>query len=431
VPGRLELRLGIGLSPLEASHTAHEQLPAGDPIEVWHRQSSFIMDTRLSADLGLTSAFAVAIEVPLRLFATTIRYEDLAGNEVTIANGDVHHRDETLFGLGDPRVGGRFGFRAGDWTFGASIGLRLPVGRIEPNPYTEEAETRRHEHFQFGTGTVDPELGLSIDHDFGDASLGLWGFMRAALYQNRYGFQAGNRYAGGITAATSFGLAAWRFSATVDANGELAERWDGKPPVDDGNQGRFDLYAGLGVTVRPSAAFFASLSARVPVYTHIVGGQLDLPVVIGIDIGGTIDLWDSAETHEVALDAHDHGEEGPGDIADTPTPTPVAGKLTVVDFAADWCAPCKVLAALLSDVAREHPVLAVRRFDVGDDAPDGMILPHVEVYDAAGVLIYRGEGDPKALAADIEAIAHGERPPSRMPASTPTPASAPTPTSSP
>ena len=41
-----------------------------------------------------------------------------------------------------------------------------------------------------------------------------------------------------------------------------------------------------------------------------------------------------------------------------------------------------------------------------------MNLPHVDVYDAAGVLIYQGEGDPAALAADIEAIVHGKRPPS-------------------
>lgn len=298
MPGRLELRLGVGLSPLAASHTADEHLPDGTAIEVWHRQSSFIMDLRLAADLGLTPAVAVTVEVPLRLFQTAIRYEDLAGDVVAIANGDVHHRDETLVGLGDPRVGARFGLRVDAWRLGATVGLRLPVGRSEPNPYTEAAETTRHEHFQFGTGTVDPELGLTVDHDFGrapghasgDVSLGLWGFMRAALYQNRHGFQAGNRYAAGLAVATSFGLAAWRFSATLDANGEQAERWDGKPPIGDGNQGRFDVHAGLGVTVRPSATLFASVSARVPIYTHIVGGQLDLPVVVGLDLGGTIDL---------------------------------------------------------------------------------------------------------------------------------------------
>lgn len=94
---------------------------------------------------------------------------------------------------------------------------------------------------------------------------------------------------------------------------------------------------------------------------------------------------------------------------------PVPGKLTVIDYAAVWCAPCKVLEELLAAVAREHPDLAVRRYDVGDEAPAGMVLPHVKVYDEAGILLYEGEGDPAALASDVEAIGHGERPASRLP----------------
>lgn len=290
VPGLLGVRLSFSASPIEASHTAKEHLPDGSPIEVWHRQQSFIMDMRLALDLGLSNNIGLAVEVPLRLFATSIRYEDLDGRAVTIANGDVHHRDETLFGFGDPLLGARLGFRFGSWSLGLTAGLRLPVGKTQPNPFTEEAKTKPHQHFQFGTGTFDPELTLVLEHDFDGFSLGGWGWLRPALYENAHGFQAGNRYAGGITASTSFGLAAWRFTAMLDASAETSERWDGKPPVDDGNQGRFDLYAGLGATLRPSDAFLIGLTARVPVYHHIVGGQLELPIVIELTLGGALPL---------------------------------------------------------------------------------------------------------------------------------------------
>lgn len=371
------------------------------------------MDTRLAADLGVTPNLAIVVELPLRLFSTSIRYEDLAGHEVAIANGNVHHRDETLFGLGDPMLGLRFALRSGDWTFGANVGLRMPAGETQPNPYTEEAETLPHEHFQFGTGTFDPELSLALAYDFGDFALGAWGWTRTALYANQHGYEAGNRYAGGITASTAFALSDWRFSVLIDANTETPERWDGVAPTDDGNRGRFDLYAGLGAAFQPTDAFFVGLTARVPLYHHVVGGQLELPIVIELNIGGSLQLWGPATPHLET--GHDHGSNAPADVADTTTPTPVPGKLTVIDYWATWCAPCKELSVLLDEVARQHDWLAVRRLDVGEDAPDGMALPHVEVYDTGGLLIYRGEGDPPALAKDIEAIAHGKRPPSRLP----------------
>lgn len=70
----------------------------------------------------------------------------------------------------------------------------------------------------------------------------------------------------------------------------------------------------------------------------------------------------------------------------------VPGKLTVFDFYADWCAPCKTLAKKLNELVKELPGLAVRKIDIVNwDSPAGKKfltnvsdLPHVRVFSAKG-----------------------------------------------
>src|SRR5688572_15038675 len=90
--------------------------------EVIHDQTLFLGDARLTVDYGVTGDIAVSVMLPIRSVDTSIRY--LAdGAEVELTAPNIHHRDETLSGIGDPWLFARVARARGAWLLGARAGV--------------------------------------------------------------------------------------------------------------------------------------------------------------------------------------------------------------------------------------------------------------------------------------------------------------------
>jgi thiol-disulfide isomerase/thioredoxin len=438
-------------------HTQHDDFDdvvGRGAIPILHDQNLIVTETRLSLDAGLTAKFGANLVVPLRIVSTSIVYRDGMGSEVQLVTPSTHHRNETLTGIGDPMLLGSF---VASRYLTLRAGLTVPLGRTEEDPFAN-ADVR-HQHIQMGTGTVNPVFAAEASYPWELWRFGGYGFTQQIIYENGKGYQAGDRYAGGVFARRSFGDFGAR--AGIDVQGETRERWNGVSHTDEGNQGRIDAMVALGGTWAATDRISLDATIKVPFVTHVVGGQLDMPALVEVGVayrfgkaperGHVHDGDDHDHAHEHG-DEHDEDRHGEGghehgdehghdrhdehpkldttgaDFADLGPPgaavdlVPVRGKLTIFEFGATWCEPCKTLEPVLVELAKKYPDrVAVRRIDVVDWdsavankylAPKAFDLPHVKVYDATGKLLLERSSAPGKLGALIDDIRALVEPPS-------------------
>lgn len=255
-----------------------------------HDQMFYIAELRSILEYGLTENISVEMQLPLKLSRTTVQYRRLDGTVFEPDYVNIHHRNETLFGIGDPWVSGRIHWRIGSLQLAGRVGVSLPLGTTEENPFALGRAGLEHQHIQFGTGTFNPLLALEGDYPVGRLTLRGYAQAQLVLYENAKGFRSGDRYGGGVS-GEGVVIGGLRASASVDVISEQPERWDGSVQQ-DGNLGRTDLLVGISVAY-PVGDFRLRGEAKVPVYQKVIesgdheGGQLTYPAIISLTLSRT------------------------------------------------------------------------------------------------------------------------------------------------
>lgn len=256
-----------------------------------HDQRFYVGELRPILALGLMNGLALEAQLPLRLVKTTVVFRRLDGTPFEPDYQNIHHRNETLYGFADPWLLGRVSIPLGGVSLTARAGLGLPVGSTEENPFARGRDGLPHQHIQFGTGTFYPVVALDASTDAGAVRLSAYAQTLLFLYENGYGYRAGNRHMGGLAADTEV-VKGLRLGLGADILNEQPERWDGVVQQ-DGNVGRTDWLVG-GSASHSFGETTVSLSVKVPVYQQMVEvethhddadpGQLTYPAIVNLGV---------------------------------------------------------------------------------------------------------------------------------------------------
>lgn len=412
-----------------------------------HEQNFLLADFNFMLSLGLSERLALEWTQPLRIVNVNATFRE--DGVVVGPFESIHHRDETLIGPGDGEVGFRMRLLAPTLgrptTLDLFVGSSIPIGKTEENPFALGRQGLEHQHVQFGSGTIDPILGLEVSHGLGGLSVSGWTRGRTALYENTNGHKAGARIAGGVALGTRLGDSDWSVKLGPELYHEQPSVW--RPGDEAVNSGRTDLIAAGGIAYGGGEGVGVHLLAKKPFTLRTEGGQLSIPVVVILGASGTFDLFgghdhghghDHDHAHEHGAHGHDehghdeiaHGHDEHGhdhtasgvsathtaDVADVArggtsfelSEAIAPGKITVIDFWAEWCVPCHDIDDLLRDLAAEHPKLAVRRAEVVDiDSPVAVEhlggvkgLPVVWIFDRQGKPVARLDATTESQVAE-------------------------------
>ena len=192
----------------------------------------------------------------------------LAEREAALRNNFIHHRTDTYEGFADAELS--VGWRKKD-VFGEgsiirlSLGVTLPFGDIEADPWALGDAGMKHTHIQMGNGTFDPIIDLYAGIPLSDKwGFGLYGKLRLPLYENSEGYR-GSIEGSLIPRITYLPTKKLSLSAGLSANWYGYSYWNGDR---DEDSGQFTLNATLSAGMKLTDTITASAGVLLPLYTE-------------------------------------------------------------------------------------------------------------------------------------------------------------------
>lgn len=213
------------------------------------------------------------------------RYELPDGTEFANPEGDLHHRDERLEGFPDLKL--FLNYRPGsvllkDDRLHVGLGVSLPVGETESDPWKLGDQGLKHQHIQFGSGTFDPLLRL--DYYLLANPVGLLASfnLQAPLYENRHDYQAATQ--ADFTLGPRVQVFDWMvLGASYVASYQTRAYWDDDP---DENSGYFLQGVGFNAAIRlaPGVSLIPSVLRVYSIDTRGSGDSLEMDWLVGISL---------------------------------------------------------------------------------------------------------------------------------------------------
>jgi hypothetical protein len=249
-----------------------------------HELSIVPVELRVLAGFGVTERVTLELDLPVRLISSRAHYLTPGGEPYQPLDADVHHRNETLFGVSDAQLRARYARKVGEFWLTLRTGTSLPLGRTEPDPFVLGDAAEEHQHIQFGTGTFDPMFGVDLTRGFRTSEWSAYGQVQASLYENRHGFRGPWRVFAGLAGG-------WKsprgvlLSLATEVASEGPERWSGVARS-DGSLGRTELLVGPQMVATFGRTTLSAM-LRTVVFRHIPAGDEDpgeirSPVVVSL-----------------------------------------------------------------------------------------------------------------------------------------------------
>lgn len=290
-PGSVMASMSVATTAVRVAHDAGcADLTECDafPIQQEHQHILSMVPVQMtpSFSVGVTDRLALEARLPVRVVVARARYETMDGAPFTPLDDDIHHRDETLAGIGDVELAARWTAPVGKWWLTARLGARLPTGRIEEDPFALGDAGIRHQHIQFGSGTVDPVGGVDATWSNTRHEWSLFGQAEGSLYANREGFRGPARGMLGVYGGYKLSLSTV-LGGGVEGAFEGPERWAGVIRQ-DASLGRTELLAGPQLTWRRGITTL-SAAVRFVVARHIVAGNED-PGTLRAPLSGSLSV---------------------------------------------------------------------------------------------------------------------------------------------